>query len=146
MISLCSTKGAVRPVVIVEALPHSQLLLETHVAAISMQLVELVLVGPVRSLDSTVQLRRPRLDVGVFHAQVCNVSVKERLELVAAIDSDGAYPERELLHDVVMMPWKTVFRSCGGLSFRRRRCMRAHSAGSVPDPIFEPQLGRPCPR
>ena len=46
-------------------------------------------------LDLPVQPRRPRLDVGVFHAQVCDVPVKERLELVAAVGSDGAYPEEE---------------------------------------------------
>ena len=90
-----------RPVVIVEPLPGRELLLEIHVVAIGEQLIELVLIGSVRSLDLAVQLRCARLDVDVFHAQVCHVPVKERLELVTAVSSDGAYPERELLHDVV---------------------------------------------
>jgi hypothetical protein len=61
---------SVRSVVVVEALPSSQLFLEIDVIAISEQLVELVLVASVRSLDLAIELRGPRLDVNVFHAQV----------------------------------------------------------------------------
>ena len=87
---------AVRPIVVVETFPCGKLLLEINIVAIVDQLVELVLVGSVGPLDFTVELRRSRLDVDVFHAEVSDVAVKERLELVAAVSSDGAYPEREL--------------------------------------------------
>ena len=52
--------GSVWAVEIVEAFPHGQFLLEIHVVAIREQLIELVLVGPMRPLDLPVQLRRPR--------------------------------------------------------------------------------------
>jgi hypothetical protein len=79
---------AVRSVVVVEALPHCKFLLEVHVAFIGEELVELVLVGSMRSLDLAVELRCSRFDVDVFHALVSDVPVEERLELVAAIGSD----------------------------------------------------------
>ena len=60
---------------VVEALPDGQLLLEIHVIAIREQLVELVFVGSVGSLDLPVELRRSCLDVDVFHAQVSHVPV-----------------------------------------------------------------------
>ena len=93
--------GPGRAVVIVETLPHSQLLIEIHVIAIREQLVVLVLVSSVRAFDLAVELRRAWLDVDVLQTQVSDVPVKERLELVAAIGSDCAYPKRELLHRVV---------------------------------------------
>jgi hypothetical protein len=46
--------GCVRPIVIVEAFPHSQHPLEIRIVAIAESLVELVLVGLVRSLDLAV--------------------------------------------------------------------------------------------
>ena len=52
-------------------------------------------------LDFPVQLWRARLDVDVFHALVGDMPVEERLELVAAVGSDGADPKRELLYHVV---------------------------------------------
>ena len=86
---------AVRPIVVVETSPGGQLFLEIDIVAIVDQLVELVFAGSVGPLDFAVELRRSRLDVDVFHAEVSHVPVKERLELVAAVSSDGAYPERE---------------------------------------------------
>ncbi len=64
-----------RSVVVVEALPHSQFLREIYVAALGEQLVELVLVRSMGALDFAVELRRSRLDVNVFHAQVSDVPV-----------------------------------------------------------------------
>ena len=61
---------------IVEALPCGQLLREIHIVAIGEQLIEFVLVGPVGPLDFAIELRRPRFDVDVFHAQVRDVPVK----------------------------------------------------------------------
>jgi hypothetical protein len=64
-----------QPVEMIKALPNSQLLLEIYVVAMGEQSVELVFVDPVRSLDLAIELRRTRLDVDVFHAQVCNVQL-----------------------------------------------------------------------
>ena len=88
-------------VIVVEAFPLGQLLLEIHVAAIAEQLVEFIFVGPMGAFDFAIELRRARLDVDVFHAQVGDVPVEERLELVTSIGSDGADPKREFLHDGV---------------------------------------------
>ena len=91
----------VRPIVVIEAFPDRQLLLEVHIPLVREELVELVLVGPMRPLDLSVQLGRSRFDVDVFHAFVCNVPVEERLELVAAIRADRLDPKRELLNDEI---------------------------------------------
>ncbi len=92
---------AVRSVVVVEALPHGKLRLEVHVVLVGEERVELVFVGSMRSFDLSVELRRSRFDVDVFHARVGDVPVEERLELVAAIGSDRLDSKRELLHDVI---------------------------------------------
>ena len=92
---------AVRSVVVVKALPHRQLLLEIYIIFVSQELVELVLVGPVRSLDLPIELWCSRLDVDVVHALVRDVPVEESLELVAAVRADRLDPERELLDHVV---------------------------------------------
>lgn len=86
---------------IVEVLPHGQLFLEIDIVFVGEELVELVFVGSVGSLDLAIELRRSCLDVDVFHAQVSHVPVEERLELVAAIGADRSDPERELLDHVV---------------------------------------------
>ncbi len=92
---------SVRPIVVVEALPLGQLLLEIHVVAIREQLVELGLVRSVGALDLPVELGRAWLDVDVLHAEVRDVPVEERLELVTAVRPDGADPKGELLHHIV---------------------------------------------
>jgi hypothetical protein len=92
---------AVRSAVVVEALPHGELLLQIHIVFVGQELVELVFVDSMRAREFAVELWRSWFDVGVFHALVCNVPAEERLELVAAIGSDRLDPERELVHDVV---------------------------------------------
>jgi hypothetical protein len=52
--------GPVRAVVILETLPHSQLLIKVHVIAICEQRVELVLVSSVRAFDLAVELLKRR--------------------------------------------------------------------------------------
>ena len=86
---------------VVEALPDGQLLLEIDIVFVGEELIELVFVGSVGSLDFPVELRRSCLDVDVFHAQVSHMPMEERLELVASIGADGSDPERELLDHVV---------------------------------------------
>lgn len=57
--------GAVRPCEVVEPLPLPQLGLEIDVALVADELVELLLIRPVRPLNLAVELRQARLDVGV---------------------------------------------------------------------------------
>ena len=86
---------------VVEAFPCSQLLFEIHVVSVREQLVELVFVGAMGSLDLPVQLRRARLDVDMLHPQISDVPVEQGLELVTSIRADHADSEREPLDDVV---------------------------------------------
>jgi hypothetical protein len=64
-------------------------------------LIKIVLVGSMGPLDFSIQLWRSGFDVGVLHAQVCDVPVEERLELVASVRSYHLDPERKLFDDVV---------------------------------------------
>ena len=86
---------------IVEVLPHGQLPVQIDVIRVGQQLVELLLIGPVRALHLAVQLRRPWLDVHVPDACVFHVPVEARLPLVPTIGAHGVDPEGELLDDVV---------------------------------------------
>ena len=52
-------------------------------------------------LDFAVELRRPRSDVDVFHAQVSHVPMKQRLELVTTVRPDGSYPKGKLVYHIV---------------------------------------------
>ncbi len=88
-------------IVAVKAFLDRQLLLEIHVVLVGEELVGLVLVASMRALDLSVELGCSWLDVNVLDALVRDMAVEERLELVAAIGSDGLDPERELLYHVV---------------------------------------------
>jgi len=55
----------VRPREIVEALPFSQLPVKVYVTGICQQLVEFLLISPVRTLDLAIELRLAGLDVGM---------------------------------------------------------------------------------
>ena len=90
-----------RSIVIVEAFPGSQLLPEIDVVAIGEQLIKLLLVGSMRPLDLAVELRSTWFDVYMLHAQVCDMPMEERLELVAAVGLDRADPKRKLFDHVV---------------------------------------------
>ena len=87
-----------RAVVVVERLPFGQAFIEIRVAFVAQELIELLLVGAVRSLDLPVQLRGPGFDVDVADAVVGQMPVEERLELMATVRADGVNPKRELLN------------------------------------------------
>jgi hypothetical protein len=58
---------------------------QIDVAFVAKQLVESLLIRPVRAFDLTVQLRRAALDVGVADAVVLYLPVELRLELMAIV-------------------------------------------------------------
>jgi hypothetical protein len=64
---------------VIEVLPFGQFLVQVHIVNIGHQLIELFLVGPVRTFDLAVQLRRSRFDADVPNAIVLDVPVKLRL-------------------------------------------------------------------
>ena len=90
-----------RPREIVEALPFSQLSMKVYVTGVRQQLVELLLVGPVRPLDLAIELRGAWLDVGMTDALVLDVPMELGLELMAIVGADLADPEGEPGNDVV---------------------------------------------
>ena len=88
--------GAVRPGEVVEPLPLPEFDLKIDVTLVAEELVELLLIGPMGPLDLAVQLGRTRLDVGVADAEVLDMPVELRLELVAVVGPDFSDAEREL--------------------------------------------------
>ena len=66
----------VRPVEVIEVLPNGQLLIEIDIVSVSQQLVKLVLIGPMRSLNFTIQLWRAGLDVNVTKTFVFDMPVE----------------------------------------------------------------------
>ena len=86
---------------IVEALPLVELRLQIDVALVAEQLVELLLVRAMRTLDLAVQLRGASSDVRVADALVLDVPVELRLELMTVVGPDLPDSKWELIDDVV---------------------------------------------
>ena len=57
--------------------------MKVYVTGVRQQLVELLLVGPVRPLDLAIELRGAWLDVGMTDALVLDVPMELGLELMA---------------------------------------------------------------
>jgi hypothetical protein len=75
--------------------------MKVYVTRVRQQLVELLLVGPVRPLDLAIELRGAWLDVGMTDALVLDVPMELGLELMAIVGSHLADPEGEPGNDVV---------------------------------------------
>jgi hypothetical protein len=67
---------SVRSVEVVEPFPDSRLLLQTNIALVGEELIELVLVGSMGPLDLAIELRRTRLDVDVFHSLISDMPME----------------------------------------------------------------------
>ena len=74
---------------------------QISVAFVAQELIELLLVGAMRTLDRAVQLGRARFAVHVTDPVVGNVPVEECLELRAPVRADGAHAKRERSNHVV---------------------------------------------
>jgi hypothetical protein len=75
--------------------------MKVYVTGVRQQLVELLLVGPVRPLDLAIELRGAWLDVGMTDALVLDVPMELGLELMAIVGPHLADPEGEPGNDVV---------------------------------------------
>src|SRR3990170_4515249 len=98
------TEASVRPVVVVEVLPLTELLVEECRVVDHHPVkhpVELLLVDSVRALDLAVEPGGTRLDVDVLNPSVQDVPVEARLELRAVVGLDDLHPEGQTLEDVV---------------------------------------------
>ena len=79
-----------------EALPLPEFDFKIDDTLVAEELAKLLLVRPMRSLDLAVQLGRARLDLGVADAEVLDLPVELRLELLAVFGPDFLDAEREL--------------------------------------------------
>ncbi len=74
-----------RSMEVVKAFPFVQFRFEIDIAFVAEELVELLAVRAVRSFDLSVELGRPALDVGVADAQILEMPMEFRLELMAVV-------------------------------------------------------------
>ena len=92
---------AVRSSKVVEALPFVEFGFQIDVAFVTEELIELLLIGTVGSLDFAIELRRAAFDVGVPDPEVFDMPMELGLELVTIIRAHFANAEWELFDDVV---------------------------------------------
>lgn len=90
-----------RSVEVVEALPFIEFSLQIDVPFVAEQLIKFLLIRAVRSFHFATQLRGTALDVGMTNTEVLDMPVELGLELVTVVGSDFAYPERELVNDMI---------------------------------------------
>jgi hypothetical protein len=89
-----------RPGEVVEAFPLAQFGFEIDIILVGQELVEFLLIGPMRAFDFAVELRRCRF-VCVPDALVLDMPVEFGLEFVAVIRPNFTDAERELFNDIV---------------------------------------------
>ena len=73
---------AVRSSKVVEAFPFVEFSLQINVAFVAEKLIELLLIGTVRSFDFTIELRSAPFDVGVPDPEVFDMPMEFGLELM----------------------------------------------------------------
>ena len=86
------------PTEVVEVLPLGQPLLQIDIALVAQELIELLLIRAMGTLDFPVQLWGAGLDVDVLDTLVREVPMKQRLELMAAVgahrvNTEGKRPD-----------------------------------------------------
>ena len=86
---------------VVEALPFVEFSLQINVVFVAEKLIELLLIGTVRSFDFTIELRSAPFDVGVPDPEIFDMPMEFGLEFVAIIRTDFTNAEWELFDDVV---------------------------------------------
>ncbi len=90
-----------RPVQVVKSLPLLQLLFKIYVVLVRQQLVELLLVRPVGSLDLTVELRASWFDVNMPDPLVFNMPMELGLPFMTAVGAEGLDAERKFVDYIV---------------------------------------------
>ena len=86
---------------VIKALPLVEFGFQIDIALVGEELVELLFIGSMRSLDLAVQLRCSASNVGVSDALIFDVPVELRLEFMTVVGPDLFDAERELLDDMV---------------------------------------------
>ena len=89
------------PIEVVEVLPLGKLGFEIDVVFVRQELVKLLLVRAMGTLDLAVELWGSALDVGMADALILDMPVELGLELMAVVGPDLLDAERELFDDVI---------------------------------------------
>lgn len=89
------------PCEVVEPLPFVEFGFDIDVILIAKELIELLLIGSMRSFHLAVQLRRTTFDVGVSNTFVFNVPMDFRQEFMAIVSSNFANAEKKLVNDMI---------------------------------------------
>lgn len=93
-----------RPVVIVVVLPFAQLLVEqvnvVGYAALVQELVELLVVNPMRALDLAIEVWCPRADVDMANVQRLDVPMELRLKLRPVVSLNDVDAEGQPTQDI----------------------------------------------
>ena len=92
---------AVRSSKVVEALPFVEFSLQIDVAFVTEKLIELLLIGTVRSFDLTIELRDAPFDVGVPDPEIFDMPMEFGLKFGTVVGPHLANAERELFDNVV---------------------------------------------
>ena len=93
--------GAARSGEVVEPLPFVEFDFEIDVAFVTEELIELLLIGTVGSLDFAVQLRRATFYVCMPNPEIFDMPMEFCLELVTIIRTHFSNAEWEFFDDVV---------------------------------------------
>jgi hypothetical protein len=90
-----------RPAEVVEVLPCGQFLVQINVIRIGWELLEFLLVRPMRSLRLAVELRRSGLDIDVPDSHILDVPMELGLPLMSAVSANGVDSEWESFYHVI---------------------------------------------
>ena len=93
--------SAVRSSKVVETFPFVEFSLQIHVAFVAEKLIELLLIGTVRSFDFTIELRSAPFDVGVPDPEIFDMPMEFGLELMTIIRAHLANAEWKLFDDMI---------------------------------------------
>lgn len=92
--------SAVRSSKVVETFPFVEFSLQTHVAFVAEKLIELLLIGTVRSFDFTMELRSAPFDVGVPNPEIFDMLMEFGLELMTIVRAHFANAEWKLFDNM----------------------------------------------
>jgi len=86
---------------VVEAFPLIEFLVQIYVICVGQELIKLLLIRAVRSLNLSVELGRPGLDVHVPHTQVLDMPMEFGLELMPSVGAYRVDSKGKLLDHIV---------------------------------------------
>ena len=92
---------AVRSSKVVDALPFVEFSLQIDVTFVAEKLVELLLIGTVRSFDFTIELRGAPFDVGVPDPEIFYMPMEFGLKFVTVVGPHLANAEWKLFDDMI---------------------------------------------